>query len=69
MIKNSPHDAGDTRVGNPGSAPGWGRSPGERNCNPLQYFCLGNFMDREDWWATVHVVERESNMLTSMLNY
>ena len=25
--------------------PGWGRSPGERNGNPLQYSCLGN-MDR-----------------------
>ena len=30
-----------------------GRSPGERNGNPLQYSCLGNPMDREAWWATV----------------
>ena len=30
--------------------------PGEENGNPLQYFCLGNHMDREAWWATVHGV-------------
>ena len=29
-----------------GSIPGSGRSPGEKNGNPLQYSCLGNFMDR-----------------------
>ena len=28
-------------AGDPGSIPGWGRSPGEGNGNPLQYFCLG----------------------------
>ena len=33
--------------------PGSGRSPEERNGNPLQYSCLKNFMDREAWWATV----------------
>ena len=37
-----------------GSIPGSGRSPGERNDNPLQYFCLGNPTDREACWATVH---------------
>ena len=26
--------------------PGSGRAPGEGNGNPLQYFCLGNPMDR-----------------------
>ena len=26
--------------------PGWGRSPGSGNGNPLQYSCLGNPMDR-----------------------
>ena len=31
-----------------------GRYPGERNGNPLQYFCLENPMDRGIWWATVH---------------
>ena len=33
-------------VGDPGSNPGWGRSPGEGNANPLQYSCLENSMDR-----------------------
>ena len=26
-------------AGDPGSIPGWGRPPGERNGNPLQYSC------------------------------
>ena len=33
-------------AGNLGSIPGSGRSPGERNGNPLQYSCLENPMDR-----------------------
>ena len=32
-------------VGDPGSIPGLGRSPGEGNGNPLQYSCLENSMD------------------------
>ena len=36
-----------------GSVPGLQRSPGEGNGNPLQYSCLENSMDREDWQATV----------------
>ena len=35
-------------VGNPGSIPGSGSSPGEGNGNPLQYSCLGKPMDREE---------------------
>ena len=34
-------------AGDLGSIPGSGRCPGERNGNPLQYFCLENPMDRE----------------------
>ena len=34
-------------------SPGWGRSPGKGNDNPLQYFHLGNPMDRRAWWAAV----------------
>ena len=30
-----------------------GRSPGERNGNPLQYSFLENFMNRGAWQATV----------------
>ena len=47
--KESPCNAGD-----PGLIPGLGRSPGEENGNPLQYFCLENSVDRGTWWATVH---------------
>ena len=36
-------------VGNPGSIPGLGRSPGEGNGNPLQYSCLENSMDGGAW--------------------
>ena len=38
-------------VGDPGSIPGSGRSPGEGNGNPLQYSCLENPMGRGAWWA------------------
>ena len=33
-------------AGDPGSIPGWGRSPGEGNGNPLQYSGLEKPMDR-----------------------
>ena len=36
-------------VGDLGSIPGSGRSPGEGNGNPLQYYCLENPMDRGAW--------------------
>ena len=32
-------------AGDPGSPPGVGRSPGEGNGSPLQYYCLENPMD------------------------
>ena len=44
--------------GDPGSIPGWRRSLGEGNSNPLQYSCLGNLMDRGAWWASVHGVAK-----------
>ena len=52
--KNPPANAGDT--GDVSSVPGWGRSPGEGNCNPLQYSYLENPMDRGAWLAAVHGV-------------
>ena len=36
-------------LGDPGSIPGSGRSPGEGNGNPLQYSCLENPMDDGTW--------------------
>ena len=49
-------NAGDTD-----SMPGLERSSGEGNCNPLQYSCLGNPVDKGAWWATVHEVAKESD--------
>ena len=48
-------------VGNPGSIPGSGKSPGEGNGNPLQYSCLENPVDGGACQATVHGVA-ESDM-------
>ena len=36
-------------VGDPGSIPGLGRSPGEGHGNPLQYSCLENPMEGGAW--------------------
>ena len=49
-VKNLPANTGAAR--DTVSTPGSGRSPAERNGNPLQYFCLENSMDRGGWWAT-----------------
>ena len=42
-------EASASNVGNMGSIPGLGRSPGEGNGNPLRYSCLENPMDRGAW--------------------
>ena len=51
VVKNPP-----TNVGDSGSIPGSGRSPGGGQGNPLQYSCLENPLDRGAWRATVHRV-------------
>ena len=56
VVKIPPANAGD--IEGLGLIPGWGRSPGEGNGNPLQYSCLENSMDGETWWATVHGVAK-----------
>ena len=56
MVKNPP-----TNAGNVGSILGSGRSPGERNGDPLQYSYLRNPMDKGVWWATTHGVAFLSN--------
>ena len=50
-------------MGDLGSIPGLGRSPGEGNGNPLQY-CLENPMDRGAWWAAVHGVSKSPTRLS-----
>ena len=45
-------------AGDPGSITGLGRSPGEGNGSPFQYFCLKNSMDRGTRWLTVHGVAK-----------
>ena len=61
VVKNVPASAGDRR--DVGSVPGFERSPGEGNGNPLQY-CLGNPMDRGAWRATVHAVAKSWTQLS-----
>ena len=48
VVKNLPAKAGEIY--------GPGRSPAEGNDDPLQYYCLGNPMDRGTWRAVVHGV-------------
>ena len=52
-------------VGDPGSVSGSGRSPGERNGNPLQYACLENPMDSGAWRVTVHGVAKSWTRLSN----
>ena len=67
LVKNPPANAVDA-----GSTPGSGRSPGEGNCNPLQFSCLGKCTDRGAWWAAVHGVTKSPDttwrLSTSMYN-
>ena len=39
--------------------------PGGGNCNPLQYSCLENPMDRGAWQATVHVVAKSHTQISN----
>ena len=49
MVKNLP-----AMQETAGLVPASGRSPEDKNGNPLQYFCLKNPTDRGTWRATVH---------------
>ena len=57
--KESACNAGDLD-----SVLGSGRSPGEGNGNPLQYYCLENPMDRGAWKATVYGVAKSWTRLS-----
>ena len=52
-------------VGDPGLIPGWRRSPGEGNGNPLQYSCLENSTDGKAWQATVNGLARSWTRLSN----
>ena len=56
VVKNLPANVGDM-----GSIPGLGRSPGKGNGHPLQNSFLENSMNRGDWWATI-LGSQESDM-------
>ena len=56
VVKNPPVNAVD--AGDSGLIPGWRRSPGGGNGNPLQYSRLENPMDRGPWRPTAHEVAR-----------
>ena len=60
VMKNPPANARDMS-----SIPGWGRSLGEGNGDPLQYSCLEHPMDRGAWWATVHVVAKSRTRVSN----
>ena len=56
MVKNLP------AMQETGLILGWGRPPGGGHGYPFQYSCLENLMDRGAWRATVHGLEKESDM-------
>ena len=61
VVKNPPASIGD--IGDTGSIPGLGRSPGRKHGNPLQYSCLENPRDRGAWWAPVYGVAQSQTRL------
>ena len=63
MVKNVSANSGDTRDAS--LIPGSGRSPGAANDNLLQYFCLGNSMDKGAWRAIVHGVTKSWTPLST----
>ena len=65
-VKNLAAKAGNIR--DMGSIPGLGRSPGEGNGNPLQYFCLGNSTDSGTQLTMVYRVARELDMAYQLNN-
>ena len=64
FLSGSDGKASAYNVGDAGSIPGSGRSPGEGNGNPLQYSCLEYPMDRGSCWATVHGVAKSRTRLS-----
>ena len=63
-VKNPPANAGD--LGDAGSVPGLGRSPGggHENCSSILAWRIPNPMDRGAWQATVHRVTQSLKRLS-----
>ena len=53
VVKDLPANVGDE-----GSSPRSGRSPGGGYGNPLQYSCLEDPMDKGAWWAIIIASQR-----------
>ena len=51
------------KAGDVGLIPGSGRSPAEGSGYTLQYSCLEDHMHRRSWWATIHGVAQEPDMI------
>ena len=64
VVKETVCNAGD-----PGSVPGWERSPGGGHGNLFQYSCLENPMDREAWQATVQGVAEWTRLSNFTLTF
>ena len=69
MVPPDSPDGSDSKasaynMGDPGSVPGLGRSPGEGNGNLLQHSCLENPTGRGAWQATVHGVAKSRTGLS-----
>ena len=63
MVNNRPVNAGDI-----GLIPGLGRSPGEGSGRPFHSSCLEKPMDRGAWWAVVHGVAKEPDVIQQLNN-
>ena len=66
-VKNLPANAENSSEA--GSTPGSGRSPGEENGNPLQYFMLENSLDRGAWLSTVLGIAKSQTQLKWLSTY
>ena len=60
-VKNPSANAGD--MGDVGSIPELGRSPGEGKWQPTSVFLMESLMDRGAWWATILQVTKNHTQL------
>ena len=67
VVRNPLANAGGIR--DMGFIPRSGRSSGGGHCNPLQYSCLENPMDKGVWWATVHRVMSGEHVISLVLSH